>query len=514
MLFPNLPAGLTVLCLVTLIHATDKVCYHPNGSPSDDVPCDPGSPFSMCCSSPNACLASGLCKSVATNETSADADKFIRATCTDMTWTSDVCPPFCMPSTSPHRFLLDKDESNTNPPWIDSGSSNISAFNLNLSQNDVHIRQCHNQNQTFALAARFCCGFADEKAQCCDTPDALFELSVAATSANSPVALNPADGSPEPWKGISLSSPTSSTSGPTTPCSSDTVAPSPAGVSTDLSSQPSTSPSATPKTPFAVAPSSASAGTSSSAQPTTADPGSSDSSVPSTDPPSSVSSPTAPASSTPASSRPTTSKTPTTAAAASAPATALADSTSAGSSLGNSGKSADSDSNSPPDPDYWSSKGSSSRLSTGAIAGIGFGVSIATAGLVTISVYFFARRRLYMKQKRKWEEHMRATGGSGAGAGGPAMVAVQTQTADGKPAVVMLAGGQTVSPVSMRDLKDVRWDAQSVSEYSELESKRQSVATTRSNGSIQQSKAASTQAEPREGRTVTWFARHSIYEMG
>lgn len=119
-----------------------------------------------------------------------------------------------------------------------------------------------------------------------------------------------------------------------------------------------------------------------------------------------------------------------------------------------------------------------------------------------------------MKQKRKWEEQMKATGGGGAGAGGPAMVAVQTQTADGKPAVLMLAGGQTVSPVSMRDLKDVRWDAQSVSEYSELESKRQSVATTRSNGTIQQSNVASAQTEPREGRTVTWFARHSIYEMG
>lgn len=109
---------------------------------------------------------------------------------------------------------------------------------------------------------------------------------------------------------------------------------------------------------------------------------------------------------------------------------------------------------------------------------------------------------------------MKATGGGGGGANGPAMVAVQTQTADGKPAVVMLAGGQGVSPVSLRDLKDMRWETQSVSEYSELESKRMSAATTRSNGTMEQEVVAKTPVEPRGGRTVTWFARHSIYEMG
>ncbi|KAJ4423142.1 hypothetical protein N0V82_002136 [Gnomoniopsis sp. IMI 355080] len=368
-----------------------------------------------------------------------------------------------------------------------SGSSNVSAFDLNLSQNDVHIRQCRNKNQTFGLTARFCCGYADEKAQCCGTPDALFELSAVSSSANSPVALNPADGSPKPWN------PDSSPSSSSGPCS---MSPTSGSISS----------SATPKTPLIVATSSTS-----SEQATTAAPGGSDSSIPSTDPPSSVSSPTASASSTPASSLPTT---PTIAAAASAVATALADSTGAGSSLGKSGKSADSISDSPSDSDSWSSKDSSSRLSTGAIAGIGFGVSMAAAGLVTISVYFLARRRLYMKQKRKWEEQMKATGADGPGAGGPPMVAVQTQTADGKPAVVMLAGGQTVSPMSLRDLKNMRWDTQSVSEFGELESKRLSASTTRSNGTIGQEIVVKKPVDPRGERTATWFARHSIYEMG
>lgn len=122
-----------------------------------------------------------------------------------------------------------------------------------------------------------------------------------------------------------------------------------------------------------------------------------------------------------------------------------------------------------------------------------------------------------MKQKRKWEEQMKATGGDGAGTGGapmPPMVAVQTQTADGKPAVVMLAGGQTVSPLSLRDLKNMRWDTQSVSEFSELESKRLSASTTRSNGTMEQENVAKKPVEPRGQRTATWFARHSIYEMG
>lgn len=107
-----------------------------------------------------------------------------------------------------------------------------------------------------------------------------------------------------------------------------------------------------------------------------------------------------------------------------------------------------------------------------------------------------------------------AEGGAGAGAGGPAMVTIQTQTADGKPAVVMLAGGQTISPLSLRDLKIMKWDSQSVSEFSELESKRLSAMTTRSNRTMEQGNVAKKPVEQRGERTATWFARHSIYELG
>lgn len=157
---------------------------------------------------------------------------------------------------------------------------------------------------------------------------------------------------------------------------------------------------------------------------------------------------------------------------------------------------------------------------------------MAAAGLVTISVYFLARRRLYMKQKRKWEEQMKAAGAGAGGAPGPGMVAVQTQTADGKPAMVMLAGGQGPmlqladgrmwdgeGPLlsSLPDLKKAAgWETRSLSDFSELEdSKRLSGSTTRSDGAATtQEGAAKKPVDPRGGRTITWFARHSIYEMG
>lgn len=188
-------------------------------------------------------------------------------------------------------------------------------------------------------------------------------------------------------------------------------------------------------------------------------------------------------------------------------------------------------------------------LSTGAVVGIGIGVSVAAAGLVTISVYFFTRRRLYMKQQKRWNVQMQALqqddGGSSSGAGtfgGPGgMVAVQTVTADGKPAVVMMThaqaqqgtwgtlGGDVVgpSPVSTRSLKTQGWDVRSVSDYSVAgeENPRHTAATmaTERRESLMAAvmavhevheEAVTPVEEPRGGRTVTWYGRHSIYEMG
>lgn len=147
-----------------------------------------------------------------------------------------------------------------------------------------------------------------------------------------------------------------------------------------------------------------------------------------------------------------------------------------------------------------------------------------------------------MKQKKRWDEQMKALGqdASAPPPGGPmgmGMVAVQTQTADGKPAVVMLTQAQAQqqgmwtlegpSPVSLRDVKGLGWDARSVSEYSDAESRRLSAGSARRESAsmvemdalVQQQQekkpvAPKATVDPRGARTVTWFARHSIYEMG
>lgn len=99
-----LPAGLTALCIATMAQAAD-VCFHPSGSQSSDVPCDPTAEVTMCCSSQSACLPTGLCANTIDGET--DPSKFIRPTCTDSTWTSPICPQYCVPSKSSIFFCLE-----------------------------------------------------------------------------------------------------------------------------------------------------------------------------------------------------------------------------------------------------------------------------------------------------------------------------------------------------------------------------------------------------------------------
>lgn len=120
------------------------------------------------------------------------------------------------------------------------------------------------------------------------------------------------------------------------------------------------------------------------------------------------------------------------------------------------------------------------------------------------------------------------------------MVAVQAQTADGKPAVVMLTQAQAQqqgmwtmegpSPVRVKNMKEMCWDAGSVSDNGEAEglsrglsrgsARRESVSvvqkTMTTGPQEEEEKPVVTKApvNPRGGKTMTWFARHSIYEMG
>ncbi|CAN8100956.1 unnamed protein product [Discula destructiva] len=300
------------------------------------------------------------------------------------------------------------------------------------------------------------------------------------------------------------------------------------------------------------------------------------SSVPSTDPPSIVTSPTVIATSTLLCSGPTTSTT-TGAQAGSAKGPALTNFTS-GSSFtvgANSGitgdkeksesstetDSNDSNGSSSSSPSHSSSSSSSStssspwieasRLSTGAVVGIGLGISMVAAGLVTVSVYFYARRRLFKRQKKRWEAQMEALeqqdGGDGGSGSGPGlergMIAVNTRTADGKPVVVMmtqapaqqrmaatndempkiadrpLLAAEGSSPVSPTQLTDLGWETRLVTEYSDAAENRKLSATTAAN-SPQKSmwpvaaREEKTPMKPRSERTVMRFRKDTIYEMG
>lgn len=98
MVFYGLPAGLTALCLATLVQAKGS-CFYPGGYLSDDVPCqDPSTGATMCCSSKAACLDTGLCKDISPKNKTSN-QKFIRATCTDPSWSSSQCPQHCVQST-------------------------------------------------------------------------------------------------------------------------------------------------------------------------------------------------------------------------------------------------------------------------------------------------------------------------------------------------------------------------------------------------------------------------------
>ena len=72
-------------------------CYFPDGSTTQDTPCNPTSANSTCCGPGYACLSNHLC-SVTSHVPSSITQLspyYVRASCTDPTWTSAECPLFC-----------------------------------------------------------------------------------------------------------------------------------------------------------------------------------------------------------------------------------------------------------------------------------------------------------------------------------------------------------------------------------------------------------------------------------
>ncbi|PVI04965.1 hypothetical protein DM02DRAFT_651136 [Periconia macrospinosa] len=88
-----------LLAFFNFVYAT---CYFPDGSSVQDTPCNTGSTNSTCCSLGYACLSNHIC--ALTDQVPADSAKssppFVRASCTDRSWTSPECPSLCLNSTN------------------------------------------------------------------------------------------------------------------------------------------------------------------------------------------------------------------------------------------------------------------------------------------------------------------------------------------------------------------------------------------------------------------------------
>ncbi|KAF2655380.1 hypothetical protein K491DRAFT_692976 [Lophiostoma macrostomum CBS 122681] len=92
----------TLFLLLLLPSLITTSCYFPDGSTTQDTPCNPKSANSTCCGPGYACLSNHLC-SVTSQVPLSIADLspyYVRASCTDPTWTSTECPQFCTNATN------------------------------------------------------------------------------------------------------------------------------------------------------------------------------------------------------------------------------------------------------------------------------------------------------------------------------------------------------------------------------------------------------------------------------
>lgn len=90
-----LAGSLLVACAGCLQGST---CYNDDGGIiEDDVPCNPDAEQSFCCGKYWTCLDSGVCSDQNTTQLIGSENTLLaRATCTDRTFKSDVCPQFCL----------------------------------------------------------------------------------------------------------------------------------------------------------------------------------------------------------------------------------------------------------------------------------------------------------------------------------------------------------------------------------------------------------------------------------
>lgn len=88
---------LQLVCFWGLILSVSATCYFPNGNTTEDAPCNSGETYSTCCGPGYACLSNNICALTehVPSDIATTSPFFVRAGCTDKTWTSQNCPNFC-----------------------------------------------------------------------------------------------------------------------------------------------------------------------------------------------------------------------------------------------------------------------------------------------------------------------------------------------------------------------------------------------------------------------------------
>lgn len=105
------------LLLQVVIPISAQLCYNPNGSISNDRPCNSSADVSVCCEDGFVCTENKLCQPMGWYDGSdGNPLQLIRGTCTDKTWKSGNCPGHCIA------------ESPTGGEWVMRCGSNSQEY--------------------------------------------------------------------------------------------------------------------------------------------------------------------------------------------------------------------------------------------------------------------------------------------------------------------------------------------------------------------------------------------------
>ena len=85
-----------VLIQIFILSVAANSCYFPEGDVgANDLACFPLQEFSFCCGPGYACLENKLCMNTPEASDGLSPGSLIRGSCTDPTYDSSACPPFC-----------------------------------------------------------------------------------------------------------------------------------------------------------------------------------------------------------------------------------------------------------------------------------------------------------------------------------------------------------------------------------------------------------------------------------